>query len=255
MGTGNESKLNNLMRMPRGIVLTSRWLLKRGYSYELQRKYRENGWLKSVGAGAMIKKGERVEYLGAIHSLQHQLLLSIHPGGKTALSLLGKAHYLTMGVESVYLYGKRGEKLPAWFMQKDWGVKVNYYASSIFPANLGLIEIESAGFKFQISNAARAMMECLYLSPREQDLMECYNLMLGLNNLRPDTAQELLEACNSIKVKRLFLYLAEKVGHSWFDYLDLDRIDIGKGSRHLTDGGVFIPKYKITVPVALEQND
>ncbi len=99
------------------------------------------------------------------------------------------------------------------------------------------------------------MMECLYLSPREQDLMECYNLMLGLNNLRPDTTQELLEACSSIKVKRLFLYLADKVGHSWFDYIDLDRIDIGKGSRHLVDGGVFVSKYKITVPVALEQND
>ncbi len=141
MSTENESKLNKLMRMPRGIVLTSRWLLKRGYSHELQRKYRENGWLKSVGTGAMIKEGEHVEYLGAIHSLQHQLLLSIHPGGKTALSLLGKGHYVTMGVENVYLYGKRGEKLPAWFMQKDWGVKVNYYASSILPANLGLIEI------------------------------------------------------------------------------------------------------------------
>lgn len=43
-----------------------------------------------------------------------------------------------------------------------------------------------------------------------------FELMEGLNNLRPNQVQDLLEKCESVKVKRLFLYLAEKAGHEWF---------------------------------------
>ena len=39
----------------------------------------------------------------------------------------------------------------------------------------------------------------------------------GLNDLVPNQVQQLLEQCISVKVKRLFLYLAEKTNHSWFE--------------------------------------
>ena len=76
--------------------------------------------------------------------------------------------------------------------------------------------------------------------------------MDGLNNLRPKSVQGLLEACTSIKVKRLFLYMAEKAGHSWFNYLKLGAINLGKGKRQIVAAGVYIPKYQITVPKELE---
>lgn len=66
--------------------------------------------------------------------------------------------------------------------------------------------------------------------------------------------QRLLEDCSSIKVKRLFLYLAEKAGHSWFDYMKLDNVDLGKGKRSLVKNGVLVNKYEITVPQELERN-
>jgi hypothetical protein len=79
--------------------------------------------------------------------------------------------------------------------------------------------------------------------------------MEGLNNLSPNQLQPLLEKCQSVKVKRLFMYLAEKAGHEWFKYLDLNKIDLGKGKRSIVKNGVYVSKYKITVPKELEEHD
>ena len=65
--------------------------------------------------------------------------------------------------------------------------------------------------------------------------------------------QNLLEQCSSIKVKRLFLYMAEKSQHDWFKYINLEKIDIGKGKRSLVKDGVFVAKYAITVPKVLAE--
>ncbi len=94
-------------------------------------------------------------------------------------------------------------------------------------------------------------MECLYLAPKDQDLVECYEVMEGLNNLRPAQVQKLLEACGSIKVKRLFLFMANKAGHDWLNYLKLDRVDLGSGKRRIVNDGVYDATYLITVPRAL----
>jgi len=75
--------------------------------------------------------------------------------------------------------------------------------------------------------------------------------MDGLTTLRPLQAQELLENCKSIKVKRLFLFFAEKVGHSWFKYIDIKKIDLGSGNRSLAKDGVLVSKYQLVVPKEL----
>jgi len=59
--------------------------------------------------------------------------------------------------------------------------------------------------------------------------------------------QELLEMCTSVKVKRLFLYMSEKINHAWLEYLKLDKIDIGKGKRVITKGGTLDKKYNIVI--------
>ncbi len=97
------------------------------------------------------------------------------------------------------------------------------------------------------------MLECLYWAPQRQELIECFELMEGLNNLSPKQVQMLLENCNSIKVKRLFLYMAEKAAHSWFNYLDFESIDLGSGKRSIVKNGVYIEKYKIVIPKELEE--
>lgn len=249
MSTNKGSKLNQLLSaQPRGVVLLSAWLKKQGYSPELLKRYKSSKWLESVGTGALKRFGDDVGYEGAIYALQSQAGLSLHPGGKTALSLLGRSHYLELSTKKVILFGAQNEKLPAWFRSYDWGVKFAYYAPKFLPSNVGLVELERSSFSIKISGAERAMMECLYLAPEKQDLLECYELMEGLNNLRPQNVQRLLEDCSSIKVKRLFLSLAEKARHSWFEYLKLDSVDLGAGKRSIVRNGVLDKKYQITIP-------
>lgn len=249
-----EQKINRLLSsQPPGVVYLSSWLTENGFSTQLLNRYKKSNWLYSIGTGAWIRVGEKPTYEGALYALQQQAKSSVHLGGKTALSLLGKMHYLELSTQQIVLFGDSKEKLPAWFSNYDWGLKVNYYSSSFLPPKVGLQTLERSTFGLQISNPIRALLECLYLAPKKQELLECHEIMEGLNNLRPKQVQELLEQCSSIKVKRLFLYMAEKSQHDWFKYINLEKIDIGKGKRSLIKGGVYIAKYGITVPKALAE--
>lgn len=249
----HSSKINKLLQLqPVGVVLTSRWLHGQGYSPGLLRTYRNSNWLESIGNGAMVRAGDLIDYSGAIYALQQQLNLSVHPAAKTALALLGKSHYLSLGTTVVSLFGSPSERLPGWFKSHHWGVEIQYVTSGILPAGMGLVEKEHKNFSIKISAPARAMMECLYLAPQKQELIECFEIMQGLNNLNPATVLELLENCSSVKVKRLFLYMAEKAGHAWFKHLNLSLIDLGSGNRSLVADGVYVAGYQITVPKEME---
>ena len=253
MSTQNKSKINQLLQsQPSGVVLLASWLSEQGYSLDLQKRYRKSNWLESIGSGAMKRTGENVGIAGALYALQFQKGMSIHIGAKSALAYLGKVQYLEFNTKKVFLFGGKNEKLPAWFDQHNWEVEINYFSTSFLPSDLGLTSIDQATFQLKISNAARALMECLYLVPENQSLVECYELMESLNNLQPAKVQALLESCTSIKVKRLFFYLAEKAKHAWFNYLNPEIIDLGSGKRSLAKNGTYIPKYQITVPKELE---
>jgi hypothetical protein len=186
MSIEKQAKINQLLTsLPTGVVLQSFWLREKGYSLALQQRYRNSHWLESIGTGAMIRSGDHVTYEGAIYALQLQGNMTVHPGGRTALSLLGKAHYLSLSEKNVAVFGSDGENLPAWFLKHDWGVTVNYHPSSFLPPDIGMSEIELKSFTIKVSGAARALMECLYLAPEKQELMECLELMEALNNLHP----------------------------------------------------------------------
>lgn len=255
MSTNHPTQLNKLLQMiPQGAVILSSWLSAQGYSHDLQKRYKKSQWLQSIGSGAIIRTGNRVDYHGGLYALQAHAGLSVHVGGRTALSLLGRAHYLEMAAGRIVLIGGPTEKLPSWFNSYDWQTKVAYFRTSFLPPHIGLMDWGVHDFTTKISTPARAMLEALYLAPKHQELVECYELMEGLNNLRPEIVQTLLEHCRSVKVKRLFLYLAEKCQHHWLEFIDLTNIDLGSGTRSLVKKGVYIGKYKITVSKELADN-
>ncbi len=76
--------------------------------------------------------------------------------------------------------------------------------------------------------------------------------MEGLRSLSPKRVQKLLVDCRSVKVKRLFLWFAERHNHAWFKRIDRDTIDLGRGKRMLVRGGKLDPTYLITVPESLD---
>ena len=82
--------------------------------------------------------------------------------------------------------------------------------------------------------------------------MSARELMEGMIDLRVKVLQELLEKCSSIRVKRIFLYLAEQINLPWPSKLDKEKIDLGAGKRVIVKGGSFNSKYAITVPRDLE---
>ena len=112
----------------------------------------------------------------------------------------------------------------------------------------GLTEFKSGEFAVTISAPERAAMEMLHLVPKVVGFEEASLIMENLAGLRPELVQKLLEACRFVKVKRLFLYLAEKYSHPWFSRLDLSKLDLGKGKRLIVQRGMLDKKYQITVP-------
>lgn len=256
MSTEKPTKINKLLQQsPSGVVLVSSWLSEQGYSPELIRNYKKSKWLKAFGNGAVIRFNDKVDYLGAVHSLQNQLGLTMHPAAKTALSLLGRAHFLEMNPHQVYLFAYEKEVLPTWFKKHPWKPQIAFFTSSFLPINLGITSIEHKNFCVKISAPTRAILECLYLTPDKISLLECYKIMEGLTDLVPSQLQELLEKCTSVKVKRLFLYLADKSNHSWSKHIDKNKIDLGKGTRSFAKEGNYISQYQITVPKELEENE
>lgn len=252
MSTVTASKINQLLQsQPSGVVFLSSWLQYQGYSLDLQKRYKQSQWLESIGTGAMKRTGDQIQIEGAVYALQKQLGMSVHIGGKSALSMLGKAHFLEFDKKNIILFGEPKEKLPKWFLNYNWGNSIKYHQSNFLPRNLNIIDFEVGAFNIFISGPIRALMECLYSSPNEQSLIECYEFMESLNNLSPLTVQTALEQCSSIKVKRLFLFMAENAGHSWFKYIKYDKIELGIGKRSVVSDGVYVSKYKITVPSEL----
>ena len=60
--------------------------------------------------------------------------------------------------------------------------------------------------------------------------------------------QRLLTECESVKVKRLFFFFADRHPHAWRKRLDATAFDLGHGKRMLVRGGKLDKRYQITVP-------
>ena len=228
----------------------SRWLETQGAYQQLLYEYEKGGWIQRIGQGAYIQAGDSVEWTGALYAVQAQMELPVHIGAKTALQLQGYAHFLPLGKGTrVSLFGAPETRLPAWFRKYDWGIEVHYTTSALFgdETQAGLTQKEFGTYVVTLSAPERAMMEVLYLVPAEESFEEAQLLMEGLTTLRPRLVQALLEQCRSVKVKRLFMYLAERSNHAWVRKLDLAKVDFGKGKRMIVKGGRFNAKYSITV--------
>ncbi len=253
-----ETKINQLLQqLPSGCVVTTTKLQQMGISLNLISKYVQSGWFDRLGVGAVVRRGNKVGWQGAVFALQDQIGLSIHPAGKTAFGLLGALHYVPMGQAQVTLFYRHEENPPQWFTRYDWKIRLQLVKSDLFgnEISIGITDVPIGEFNLKVSSHERAMLEYLHLLDGESTGDEPVKLMEGLAWLRPDVLQRLLESCRSIKVKRLFLALAEQADHPWLKKLKIKSIDIGKGKRQFVKGGYLNSRYQITIPESWKQSE
>ena len=268
--------LNHLEKqLPEGLVVTSTWLIRHGYSRQLLSHYVRTGWLRQPTRGVYQRPRGSLSWQQIVISLQTVLKEPLVVGGRTALEIQGYAHYLRPVMKEAHLYGP--EPPPNWLNRLSGKVHFIYRNSRrLFPAEADQRSFKNlikgvnaqpsrgadAAFLVQpwgqwdwglvLSVPERAILELLDELPGRESFEQADKLMEGLSNLSPQRLQKLLTRCRSIKVKRLFFFFADRHQHAWLKRIDRAAVDLGKGKRMLVKGGKLDRAYQITVPENLD---
>ncbi len=235
-------------------VATSAWLEKHGYYKQLVKQYCDAGWLTRLGKGAYSRLKDPVSWEGAVKALQDQRQLDVHVGGISALALYGITQYLLFNQNdasfSLFSTKLKKTRLPAWFLQ--YFKHGHYYQKKLFSSDLGVTPKEVGNITLQVSIPERAILEVLAITPDKITIQHASELIENLNRLRSHLVQAQLEACLSIKAKRLFLCLAELYNLEFFNELDIEKIDLGSGKRVIGKGGTYYSKWQLSLPSELD---
>ncbi len=270
MAKGFDSKINRLQHeLPEGLLVDAAWMEAHGYSSSLRSQYVKAGWLDQPARRVYRRNRQPLTWQQVVMSLQGVLDYPLIVGGRTGLELQGYAHYLSHEVKEVHLYGPM--RPPTWVGDLPLGTKFHWHNSqrlfpndpvperdvhrlvpgltaSSLPASHFVSPNQFTSLPLSASTKERAILEMLDELPDRESFHQVDALMEGLSDLSPRRLQTLLENCASVKVKRLFLFFAERHHHAWFAKLDASRVDIGAGKRVLARGGKLDPHYLITVP-------
>lgn len=255
MSVQNKTKINQLYSiLPEGCVVPSKWLRLKGYSPQLVARYVKSGWLIPVAYGLYKRPGRESLWQDIVISLQKFAGKDIHCGAKTALQAQGYGHFLPLKSESIItLFSKVTVHLPLWvnkvaLLEGFQLTSGSLFTDTIHPDSIINLEWAKSPLPIEVSCPERAILELLSKVPYDESFESAIYFAEGLTHLRPDVLMNLLQACGNIKVKRIFLFLAERLHMPWFDRLDTDTIDLGSGKREIVKGGKLDKKYLITVP-------
>lgn len=256
MATRSDSKLNRLQQeLPEGLLADAAWMEANGYSSALRSQYVRAGWLDSPARRVYRRSRTPLTWQQVVMSLQTLLDLPLAVGGRTALEQQGYAHYLSATMREVHLYGPK--RPPTWLADLPLDVTFRWHNSlRLFPGdadatpepNPVMASATGVTLPIRYSSRERAVLELLDELPEHESFHQVDALMEGVSDLSPRRLQTLLEACASVKVKRLFLFFADRHRHAWRSRLDVSRVDLGSGKRVLVKGGRLDLTYHITVP-------
>lgn len=242
------SKIKKIIKLtPAGGVLLSSWLSANGLSRSEQANYVKTGWLDRMCPGVYHVSTQSPRLYPALQSISSQSDFKYHIGALTALELKGFSHYGQLGNLKAYVYAS--DKWSPCFDKVEWDITPIRVKTNIYE-DLGLTSMLMDGVDITISSPERAIFEYLDMIPESANPMDVFYIMEMLTTLRPRMINKLL-AQASIKTRRLFLYMAEKAKHPWFEEISLDGFSLGSGDRSITPGGVYDRKYKIVVPKEL----
>jgi len=215
--------------------------------------YVKSGWLEVVSSGVYKKPSQNISWSSALSALQYQQASSLHLSALSSLAYQGLSHYLTMGNETVQLNSMKAIRSPKWLFSQHWQIeyKCSKALDKIYENDL--IEFTVNNQTVKASVIELAALEVLEKVTDENSFIFASELFQGLTSLRPRKLQSLLERSPSVKVKRLFLFLAHYYQHPWLKRLDESKLDLGSGNRQIVKGGYVDRQYKITVPLKLKE--
>lgn len=235
---------------PLKMIFLSLWFEKNGISSKSVYDHKKYGWLDVVGRGAFIKKGVEPELTSGINAVQTQTTYKVHIGGRYALDQYYNVRHFVRDNLKPVLFTSERKPLPMWF-RNTFEQQYLVVNTSFLPDNVGFQEYEVDGLKLKVSSQERALLEMLYVS--DITTKEAYQIFEMMTVLKPGVLNELLIQCKSVKVKRLFMYLATRAGYSWVAKLDKDKIDFGSGVRVIDKTGYFDKEYNIIVDKVTEE--
>lgn len=265
----SEEKLKKLLNaVPQGFLIDTPWLATQNIDRKRAYYYVKKGWLEPTAQGlyrrpyaASENQQVKSDWKTTVLSMQTLMGYDVHVGGETALSAAGLTHYLRMsGTEDVYLYGAA----PTWVKRLSADYHFILRSRKLFRTEtLGLkdafsdqnehrsVNTESVPpweWPLIISAPERAILEMLKELPKKASFHNVDMIFESLSNLRPALVQSLLEACSSIKTRRLFFVFSDRHNHAWWKHINKDKINLGKGPRSLIENGTIDPTYHISVP-------
>lgn len=240
-------------QIPEGLLVNRPWLARHGVARPNLDSCLRSGRLHAVQRGIYTRCLVPVKWRNVVYSLL-EMGVRVHVGGCSALELAGLGHFVNPeGMKSVELYGEC--RPPSWLAGIQADVEFHWRADRLFEQRPGAaasgmeaITFGTRDWRLPVSSPERAILEFLERVPAHESFQHADLLMEGLVNLSPRKLAPLLVACRSVKVKRLFLWLAERHGHAWAKHLDRSALELGAGKRSLAKGGRLDAKYLITVP-------
>ncbi len=252
------SKINQILtEWAPGDLHSLYWLKQRRVSRSLARHYHDNGSLVRISSGIYKRAGEQPSWAGGVRLLQEEHRKNFHVSGKTALELIGAGHFGSLSKRpQIFLSCYTKIKPPIWLQYKHFNGKFVIKNSSMFSPAFFLNNKQTllvkheipSGIKIKISCRELAILELINHIDLKNSLETAENYVNMMYGVRFKLVQQLLENCMSIKVKRVFLYLSEKIGLKYFNRLDLHKINLGKGKRQIVKYNATLDKkYLITV--------
>jgi hypothetical protein len=251
--------------VPEGVFVPRSWLLGQGVSQHAIDNLLKSKQLELISRGVYKRPYAKLTWQGVVLSLQKMYDFEVVVGGYTAIEMQGYSHYLSLNKErQIHLFSKK--PLPDWIEGLIEGVNFIMHLqselksrkhlknefSSVLRDNIISFPWREEMPQLKISNPERAILEVLVDVPDKISFEHAEQILQGMTSLSPNKLNELLLVCDNIRVRRLFLWMAERQNHQWFKKLNLEDIFLGSGNRVLVKGGVLNKKYKITVPQEYE---
>lgn len=225
------------------------WFMSKGLNRgEVQRQVKK-GIYKKLGAGIYYKAHDEVKWQAVVRYLQEEEKMDVHVSSKSALALQGNSHYLSLGeIVTIDLMSFKRKSFPSWLRKKIFNTQFVVKKNSLLKEGSNYLnEIESDGFNIKIASRELAILELIDELDLSMTLETAENYLNSLGSLRPSIVTELIQKCNSVKAKRVFLYLTEKLQLPFCKSILQNEFDIGKGKRVIVKGGELNKKYLITV--------